>query len=67
MFNVTGEIVGAVSAFYSRVCDSDNTGIVYVCHRKNGAGFIEYIQHLIVNFAVATAIYFVLLKVLYRK
>lgn len=35
-------------------------GIVYVCHRKSGVGFIEYLLHVLVNFAVATAIYFVL-------
>lgn len=57
VFDITEDIVSAVSAFYGRVCYSANTGIVYVCHRKNGAGFIEYILHLIVNFAVDTAIY----------
>lgn len=35
-------------------------GIVYVCHRKSGVGFIEYLLHVLVNFAAATAIYFVL-------
>ncbi len=35
--------------------------IVYFCHRKSGVGFIEYVLHVIVNFAVATAIYIVLL------
>ena len=61
MFNITGDIVSTVLAFYGRVCDFANTGIMYVCHRKNSAGFIEYILHLNVNLAVATAIYFVLL------
>ena len=35
--------------------------IVYVCHKKSGVGFIEYILHVIVNWAITTAIYFVLL------
>lgn len=35
--------------------------IVYVCHRKSRVGFIEYVLHVFVNFAVATATYFVLL------
>ena len=35
--------------------------IVYVCHRKSGVGFIEYILHVLVNFAITTVIYFVLL------
>ncbi|MDE6212834.1 MAG: DUF4153 domain-containing protein, partial [Lachnospiraceae bacterium] len=35
--------------------------IVYVCHRKSGVGFIEYILHVLVNFAITAVIYFVLL------
>ncbi|MDE7282096.1 MAG: DUF4153 domain-containing protein, partial [Lachnospiraceae bacterium] len=35
--------------------------IVYVCHRKSGVGFIEYILHVLVNFAITAGIYFVLL------
>ncbi len=35
--------------------------IVYVCHRKSRVGFIEYVLHVCVNFAVSTATYFVLL------
>ena len=35
--------------------------IVYVCHKKSGVGFIEYILHVVVNFVIATVIYFVLL------
>ena len=35
--------------------------IVYVCHRKSGVGFIEYILHVLVNYAITTVIYFVLL------
>ena len=35
--------------------------IVYVCHKKSGVGFIEYILHVLVNFAITTVIYFVLL------
>lgn len=35
--------------------------IVYVCHRKSRVGFIEYILHVIVNFAITTVIYLVLL------
>ncbi len=34
---------------------------VYVCHRKSGLDFIEYALHVVVNLAVATAVYFVLL------
>ncbi|MDE7431089.1 MAG: DUF4153 domain-containing protein [Lachnospiraceae bacterium] len=35
--------------------------IVYVCHRKSGVGFIEYILCVLVNYAIAIVIYFVLL------
>ncbi|MBD5506975.1 MAG: DUF4153 domain-containing protein [Lachnospiraceae bacterium] len=35
--------------------------IVYICHRKSGVGFIEYILHVLVNFAITTVIYLVLL------
>ena len=35
--------------------------IVYICHRKSGVGFIEYILHVLVNFAITAVIYFVLL------
>lgn len=35
--------------------------IVYVCHRRSGVGFIEYILHVLVNWAITTVIYFVLL------
>ncbi len=34
---------------------------MYVCHRKSRVGFIEYVLHVCVNFAVSTATYFVLL------
>lgn len=33
---------------------------VYFCHKKSGVGFIEYILHVLVNGAIATAVYFVL-------
>lgn len=35
--------------------------IVYVCHRRSGVGFIEYILHVLVNWAITTVIYSVLL------
>ena len=35
--------------------------IVYICHRKSGVGFIEYILHILVNFAITSVIYCVLL------
>lgn len=35
--------------------------ILYVCHRKSGVGFIEYILHVLVNWAITTVIYSVLL------
>lgn len=36
-------------------------GIIYFSHRRSGAGFIEYILHVGVNFCVVTAIYIVLI------
>ena len=35
-------------------------GTVYFCHRKSGAGFIEYMLHVLVNWCVTTAVFFVL-------
>ena len=62
VFNITRDIIGAwCQRFTVGYVILLILGIVYVCHRKSGAGFIEYSLHLIVNFAVATAIYFILL------
>lgn len=35
--------------------------ILYICHRKSGVDFIEYLLHMLVNYAAATAVYLVLL------
>lgn len=62
IFNVTGDIVCewcrrfAVGYVLLLIL-----GIIYVCHRKSGLGFIEYTLQVVANFAVVTAIYFVLL------
>lgn len=36
-------------------------GIIYMCHRKSGMDFIQYILRVAANFCVVTAVYFVLL------
>ena len=35
-------------------------GTVYFCHRKSSVGFIEYMLHVLVNWCVTTAVFFVL-------
>ena len=35
-------------------------GTVYFCHKKSGVGFIEYMLHVLVNWCVATVVFFIL-------
>ncbi len=36
-------------------------GAVYFCHKKSGVGFIEYMLHILANWCVTTAVFFLVL------
>lgn len=62
IFNMTGDILNEwFQRFTVGYVLLLMLGVLYVSHRRSNVGFIEYILHLSVNFAVATAIYFTLL------
>ena len=61
-FHLSGDIIaGWCERFVVGYVVLLMTAIVYVCHRKSDVGFIEYILHVLVNFAITTVIYLVLL------